>query len=123
MIRRPPRSTRTDTLFPYTTLFRSDDCCEQRPSCVPVDPMRRTTLLQRPCRASGVASFHSRRIEVGILEARLAVVARLAFQGVDLAAGGQQDRMSAVLGKRGSVRVYPGGRLCIKKTKNTSNLN
>src|SRR3546814_2925878 len=25
MIRRPPRSTRTDTLFPYTTLFRSYD--------------------------------------------------------------------------------------------------
>src|SRR3546814_19521088 len=30
MIRRPPRSTRTDTLFPYTTLFRSRqrDLCE-----------------------------------------------------------------------------------------------
>src|SRR3546814_14921146 len=29
MIRRPPRSTRTDTLFPYTTLFRSlDDALE-----------------------------------------------------------------------------------------------
>src|SRR3546814_4663029 len=26
MIRRPPRSTRTDTLFPYTTLFRSPNC-------------------------------------------------------------------------------------------------
>src|SRR3546814_8251204 len=26
MIRRPPRSTRTDTLFPYTTLFRSASC-------------------------------------------------------------------------------------------------
>src|SRR3546814_1517043 len=26
MIRRPPRSTRTDTLFPYTTLFRSSHC-------------------------------------------------------------------------------------------------
>src|SRR3546814_15961073 len=26
MIRRPPRSTRTDTLFPYTTLFRSRLC-------------------------------------------------------------------------------------------------
>src|SRR3546814_14712850 len=25
MLRRPPRSTRTDTLFPYTTLFRSSD--------------------------------------------------------------------------------------------------
>src|SRR3546814_3938792 len=28
MIRRPPRSTRTDTLFPYTTLFRSNDKVE-----------------------------------------------------------------------------------------------
>src|SRR3546814_10328581 len=27
MIRRPPRSTRTDTLFPYTTLFRSNTSC------------------------------------------------------------------------------------------------
>src|SRR3546814_6826701 len=27
MIRRPPRSTRTDTLFPYTTLFRSSPGC------------------------------------------------------------------------------------------------
>src|SRR3546814_11370559 len=38
MIRRPPRSTRTDTLFPYTTLFRSlakvadQDSCEVRVS-------------------------------------------------------------------------------------------
>src|SRR3546814_8096843 len=29
MIRRPPRSTRTDTLFPYTTLFRSQDVIER----------------------------------------------------------------------------------------------
>src|SRR3546814_13105274 len=44
MIRRPPRSTRTDTLFPYTTLFRSRpsssgqpgiDCMSKPP--VPVD--------------------------------------------------------------------------------------
>src|SRR3546814_7665979 len=28
MIRRPPRSTRTDTLFPYTTLFRSRDAVQ-----------------------------------------------------------------------------------------------
>src|SRR3546814_14040639 len=27
MLRRPPRSTRTDTLVPYTTLFRSDGGC------------------------------------------------------------------------------------------------
>src|SRR3546814_10331413 len=34
MIRRPPISTRTDTLFPYTTLFRSPECrgdCDRRP--------------------------------------------------------------------------------------------
>src|SRR3546814_3433435 len=30
MIRRPPRSTRTDTLFPYTTLFRSAGSCHTR---------------------------------------------------------------------------------------------
>src|SRR3546814_8070212 len=30
MIRRPPRSTRTDTLFPYTTLFRSADVRPRR---------------------------------------------------------------------------------------------
>src|SRR3546814_9037143 len=30
MIRRPPRSKRTDTLFPYTTLFRSEEGCDIR---------------------------------------------------------------------------------------------
>src|SRR3546814_17644860 len=30
MIRRPPRSTRTDTLFPYTTLFRSFGALDDR---------------------------------------------------------------------------------------------
>src|SRR3546814_10163279 len=38
MIRRPPRSTRTDTLFPYTTLFRSDGARPGQP------------LLRRPRR-------------------------------------------------------------------------
>src|SRR3546814_4533851 len=33
MIRRPPRSTRTDTLFPYTTLFRSCLVDEVRLAC------------------------------------------------------------------------------------------
>src|SRR3546814_6407460 len=32
MIRRPPRSTRTDTLFPYTTLFRSIDRANDFPA-------------------------------------------------------------------------------------------
>src|SRR3546814_9672924 len=36
MIRRPPRSTRTDTLFPYTTLFRSP-CFRRRAIIMPRD--------------------------------------------------------------------------------------
>src|SRR3546814_7740905 len=32
MKRRPPRSTRTDTLFPYTTLFRSIEGCDVVPT-------------------------------------------------------------------------------------------
>src|SRR3546814_19586525 len=32
MIRRPPRSTRTDTLFPYTTLFRSHPARQIEPA-------------------------------------------------------------------------------------------
>src|SRR3546814_4961041 len=35
MIRRPPRSTRTDTLFPYTTLFRSPSIMKWRRSTRP----------------------------------------------------------------------------------------
>src|SRR3546814_9793926 len=34
MIRRPPRSTRTDTLFPYTTLFRSRLLAAVRPAAI-----------------------------------------------------------------------------------------
>src|SRR3546814_1451843 len=40
MIRRPPRSTRTDTLFPYTTLFRSPRLRACRQSALPSDSAR-----------------------------------------------------------------------------------
>src|SRR5881409_4373112 len=40
MIRRPPRSTRETTLFPYTTLFRSPPSCRP-PTHRPVPPHRR----------------------------------------------------------------------------------
>src|SRR3546814_4681578 len=35
MIRRPPRSTRTDTLFPYTTLFRSAELARHIAAAAP----------------------------------------------------------------------------------------
>src|SRR3546814_16848947 len=52
MIRRPPGSTRTDTLFPYTTLFRSGRC----PAAPPARRRRRG-----PARSSERAAAGSRR--------------------------------------------------------------
>src|SRR3546814_15901911 len=40
MIRRPPRSTRTDTLFPYTTLFRSHRHRRQGWACRGISALR-----------------------------------------------------------------------------------
>src|SRR3546814_13663303 len=54
MIRRPPRSTRTDTLFPYTTLFRSGPSPSGR--SMPLLAIRVQSLcslfLDRPCATS-----------------------------------------------------------------------
>src|SRR3546814_3066405 len=46
MIRLPPRSTRTDTLFPYTTLFRSADDANQDPAEIIVTARRVEEKLQ-----------------------------------------------------------------------------
>src|SRR3546814_12352191 len=48
MIRRPPRSTRTDTLFPYTTLFRS--LVAAKPSCIWGAALCRWTMISAPPR-------------------------------------------------------------------------
>src|SRR3546814_6742269 len=45
MIRRPPRSTRTDTLFPYTTLFRSAFQTGARTGAGTIDPASCAPLL------------------------------------------------------------------------------
>src|SRR3546814_19656344 len=52
MIRRPPRSTRTDTLFPYTTLFRSPSSAQVRPGAV---------RIQRRLPGGHQSLCHSRR--------------------------------------------------------------
>src|SRR3546814_10168789 len=58
MIRRPPRSTRTDTLFPYTTLFRSaasraaprrrGGATAEPATGAPAPPARRTASARSP---------------------------------------------------------------------------
>src|SRR3546814_4366436 len=64
MIRRPPRSTRTDTLFPYTTLFRSSlrvDAVTYRPchrgATLDAAPDRRCLNAGRP----GQSAWRSER--------------------------------------------------------------
>src|SRR3546814_8330638 len=47
MIRRPPRSTRTDTLFPYTTLFRSTKPWVKPWSGGPIIPLRHNGVAYR----------------------------------------------------------------------------
>src|SRR3546814_4026298 len=51
MIRRPPRSTRTDTLFPYTTLFRSDDPFRYPSRSCRRSAPRRHDPTASPCRS------------------------------------------------------------------------
>src|SRR3546814_21130838 len=58
MIRRPPRSTRTDTLFPYTTLFRSPVRHAAQARCVhrlcrPADGARGLCPREREGRCAG----------------------------------------------------------------------
>src|SRR3546814_7716504 len=55
MIRRPPRSTRTDTLFPYTTLFRSVG------GAIVVDPRHGEGIS--PKKQAQPAAFHQRSEE------------------------------------------------------------
>src|SRR3546814_8877623 len=59
MIRRPPRSTRTDTLFPYTTLFRSQFSRDP----VPVTAMVTTAMEQDERRSLGVAPVNIMQLQ------------------------------------------------------------
>src|SRR3546814_17813031 len=86
MIRRPPRSTRTDTLFPYTTLFRSEVLFHDRrgvdenlPTClqVVVQPARqRLQALLDEIVIVRVAGIDGNRRAVAALEEREWVLRR-----------------------------------------------
>src|SRR3546814_15295416 len=56
MIRRPPRSTRTDTLFPYTTLFRSSGDSE----IAAIKKRRAFALADQDQRRAGEDAEHAR---------------------------------------------------------------
>src|SRR3546814_7619494 len=99
MIRRPPRSTRTDTLFPYTTLFRSE-------------PFRRRF---RSGAASGLLAP-----EFGLLRLRLSRrLHRHASAGLRRRPGRSEEHTSELLSlMRISYAVF-----CLKKKKKTIKKN
>src|SRR3546814_1344411 len=134
MIRRPPRSTRTDTLFPYTTLFRSPNPAPRPDRLAPAGVVLRPVALPGAVDA-GLAVFHlglhhrgpprrarqhrpARRIAVAALDHLLA--AQRAVRGGQLAprradagdaavaaGGGGRGRKRAVVA--GAVRALRGG--------------
>src|SRR3546814_20959146 len=123
MVRRPPRSTRTDTLFPYTTLFRS----------VPTHPTSMGRAIPHAeilvCRPDGSLADDD---EPGELVHCCPLVAKGYWQDEQRPAqrfrpappawdhGGTAawagDRQSAVEGKSVAVSVQLGGGRCLNKT-------
>src|SRR3546814_18061835 len=59
MVRRPPRSTRTDTLFPYTTLFRSAEEAEEEAGRRKRDRQAEHDLDKAPEAAAALAERQS----------------------------------------------------------------
>src|SRR3546814_13080901 len=114
MIRRPPRSTRTDTLFPYTTLFRS--ILRRAPRRAHAEA-RGAGFLRLPGLRQHVVGAHQLlRLDPGVVALRLRAVgavlgaaagldrqqgADLDFGGVEMramhAGGTEQDRKSTRL--------------------------
>src|SRR3546814_11413616 len=81
MKRRPPRSTRTDTLFPYTTLFRSDGrsiLLQRLRNIGNMAHVRRDILAHRP-----VAACRG-------LDQQALFITQRAGQAVELVLGGQR---------------------------------
>src|SRR3546814_12324796 len=123
MIRRPPRSTRTDTLFPYTTLFRSVRLPADgvpaldgtgRPHRLALraggaGPVRRPAAHPRRRAGAGAPAAPGRDVHTGRLGHRAALPAAhaVARRRQDLARGvvrgGAVPRLRRIAGDRKSV--------------------
>src|SRR3546814_1938970 len=104
MIRRPPRSTRTDTLFPYTTLFRS-----------PAQRRRGRSAAcagRRPHHRQGA---EPRQPDLDPLPARLAEEARAGGGGAHAAALPRQGRSEEHTSELQSLMRISYAVFCLKK--------
>src|SRR3546814_14953964 len=120
IIRRPPRSTRTDTLFPYTTLFRSQ--AKETAGAVERGADFRTRVgdgLQPLATAERRLRNVREALDRGGIAGHHQPVAHAAAflhppGGGQVGQVEEQDRKRVVSGKSGSVRVDCGGRWTIK---------
>src|SRR3546814_14254056 len=124
MIRRPPRSTRTDTLFPYTTLFRSNDGRkrlaqivlrlppEQRPCARDVEAIVVVAAVDHPRLAEVVAT------ECFVLQNDPCFCERLRDTDcLPALAVARPDRKRLVSATSVSLRMALGGRRYLQKKK------
>src|SRR3546814_2837724 len=103
MIRRPPRSTRTDTLFPYTTLCRS-----QQPEEIEVQ-------VGNIVLATGFEAFDARRVESYGYGHLPNVFTSLEFERMSNASGRSEEHTSELQSlMRHSYAVF-----CLKKKTRT----
>src|SRR3546814_20982412 len=143
MIQRPPRSTRTDTLFPYTTLFRSASrplisskrcVCAVPDAVIPsVNSVRNAFIAFRTIIS---LESHSGEWKQDMCQGSFFSLRAIPSAGKGCAAQrpdrprhqcdhpGREallDRKSVGKGKGGSVRVELGGRRNLKKKNNKMN--
>src|SRR3546814_20128559 len=143
MIRRPPRSTRTDTLFPYTTLFRSepedyaeilDDAGLKVQARAPMTPIVKLIFGAGHDKARlteyAAALSHARREDVtaggfmpfleplsGGLKGLLQAARRAAWPEHRTEGAEAAAANSRVQGKSGAGRLEPGGLRLVQKKK------
>src|SRR3546814_6604829 len=108
MIRRPPRSTRTDTLFPYTTLFRSRTKSMASRKAAPAKADWRTVFRQSIARSLVIAAA----VALGLFTLFLAL-ALITYDSTDAARSEEHTSELQSL-MRISYAVF-----CLKKKNNT----
>src|SRR3546814_10442569 len=97
MIRRPPRSTRTDTLFPYTTLFRSPE--------QPEEPHRRQRLRDHDTQLERNPGTGEPRLRSQLGQGLSRVTGRVELRPDQQEAAPAADRQSEVPEDRKSTRL------------------
>src|SRR3546814_18882341 len=125
MIRQPPRSTRTDTLFPYTTLFRSEGQDVHRVACLlaadqaryKIELLGRTADLGRDRKGlvirDAAGSCLHRHQRLPFLSAAWPGKSRVGATSTRLLPA----RQWVVSGQRVSVSVADGGRRRLQKNQ------